>query len=175
MPAAHAIETASFGLAPAGGQARTALHEDVRPGGRVDDAVRVWNKTDQPVTLAVSVQGASLGADGKVSLGGTGGASPWVRVGMRSVTVQPRGSVDVPVVVETPRNMPAGTSTAAVVVEPSNASTSDSAVVQRLALMVYVQAPSGSPLRAALPWIVWVAVALLAVAVGLVVRRSLSR
>lgn len=173
VPAVNAIETASFGLAPAGGQTRTALHEDVAPGGTSRDAVRVWNKTSAPLTLTVSVQRASLDPDGKVELGGTGGAASWVRVERTELSLGPRESVDVGVVVDAPREMPGGTSTAAIVVAPAASTSAESAVVQRVALMVYVQAPSGSGLRAALPWFAWAAVALLVVVASLVLRRTL--
>jgi hypothetical protein len=173
LPAAHAIETASFGLAPGGrDQHRTSLHEEVKPGDRVDDAVRLWNKTDKPLTLALSVQGASLDAGGSVKLGGTGGASGWVRLGQSSVTLAPGASASVPLVVQAPRTMPSGTATAAVVAEPAG---SGGAVVQRVALMVYVSAPSGSPLRAALGWIVWIAVALVVLVAGWALRAQWSR
>jgi hypothetical protein len=48
-------------------------------------------------------------------------------------------------------------------------------VVQRVALMVYVRAPSGSPLRAALGWAVWLAVALLVLVAGWGLRAQWSR
>lgn len=173
VPAANAIETASFGLAPAGGRTRTALHEDVAPGGRSRDAVRVWNKTNEPLTLTVSVQRASLDADGKVELGGAGGAAAWVRVERTELSLGPRESVEVGVLVHAPRELPDGTSTAAIVVAPAASSSAESAVVQRVALMVYVQAPEGSGLRAALPWFAWAALALLGVVASLVLRRTL--
>lgn len=173
---ARAIETAAFGLTPAGSQARTALHEDVRPGHSKADAVRLFNKTDAPLTLALSVQGASLDAAGHVQLGGTGGAAGWVRLAKSTVTLAPKASAVIGVVVDAPRTMPAHESTAAVVAEPVPAGSSDVAVVQRVALMVYVRTPPGSPLKAALGWAAWVAVLLLAgVVVFAVSGRGLRR
>ena len=161
---AAAIETASFGLTPArSATARTSLHERVRPGATATDAVRVFNKTAQPLTLALSVSGASLGDDGQVRLGGTGGAARWVHLGTSTVTLPPNGSTTVALSIRAPRTMPAGESTAAVVAEPAPGSAqADVAVLQRVALMVYVRAPEGSSLRAALGWVAWVAAVLLA-------------
>jgi hypothetical protein len=159
---ASAIETASFGLGPAGPATRTALHPEIKPGSRVDDAVRLWNKTDMPVVVRLQVQGAALDAGGQVSLGGNGGAAQWISLGQDRVELAPRASVEVPVVLRAPRNMPDGETTAAIVaeVEPAGGS-SNVAVVQRVALMVYASAPEGSSLRASLGWVLWFAVALL--------------
>lgn len=159
---ASAIETASFGLGPAGSANRTALHPEVKPGARIDDAVRLWNKTDKPVVVRLQVQGAALDAGGQVSLGGNGGAAQWISLGQDRVELAPHASVDVPVVLRAPRNMPEGETTAAIVAEAEPAGgSSNVAVVQRVALMVYASAPEGSPLRASLGWVLWAAAALL--------------
>ncbi|HEV7888618.1 MAG TPA: hypothetical protein VGO92_13755 [Acidimicrobiales bacterium] len=159
---ADAIETASFGLGPSGDGRRTALHEQVRPGKHVDDGVRLWNKTGEPVTVSLTVQGASIAPDGTVSLGGNGGAAKWVHLGRSSVTLAAHASTVVPVKVSAPRTLPAGTTTAAVVAEPVLPGAKDAAVVQRVALMVYVGAPAGAPLTARLGRVVWTAAGLLA-------------
>lgn len=172
---ASAIETASFGLLPAGSSGRTALHEDVRPGERRDDAVRLWNKTDQPIVVRLSVQGAAIDGAGQVSLGGTGGAAEWVSLASTRVSLPARGSVDVALTVRAPRTMPAGETTAAIVAEAEPAGgTAHVSVVQRVALMVYAQAPAGSPLKASLGWALWVAVGLLALVVPAAVWRRRS-
>lgn len=160
-----AIETESFGLTPGGSSGRTALHESVRPGRSVRDSVRVWNKTDKPITVRLDVQGATLSPSGEVSLGGNAGATGWVSLESSLVSLPARASVEVPVVVRAPRTMPSGTSTAAVVAQLQAEGAGNVAVVQRVALMVYASAPSGSSLRAALGWIAWVAVALLVLVV----------
>jgi hypothetical protein len=171
-PSAHAIETATFGLAPVGME-RTALHVSVRPGRHVEDGVRVWNKSSEPITLTLSVQGARIDADGKVVLGGNGGATSWVQVRRSTVTLPPNEFAAVGVGITAPRNMPRGEATAAVVAEPAGgAGARDVAVLQRVALMVYVKPPAGSGLRAALGWIGWLAVALVVVAGGLWLRRA---
>lgn len=171
---AGAIETQSFGLGPAGSSGRTALHESVKPGATARDAVRVWNKTDAPIAVRLEVQGATLSDAGQVSLGGNEGAARWVSLETNRVTLPPRASVEVPVVVRTPRTMPGGVSTAAVVAQLDADAGGNVAVVQRVALMTYVAAPAGSPLRAALGWIAWVAVAMLALVVVYAGRVRLS-
>lgn len=169
-----AIETGSFGLAPAGSEDRTALHESVPPGSTSRDSVRLWNKTDAPITVRLEVQGAALSSSGQVSLGGNEGAAKWVSLESTRVALPARGAVEVPVVVRTPRTMPAGRSTAAVVAQlETDGAGGNVAVVQRVALMTYVTAPAGSALRAALGWIAWVAVALLAVVVVYAARVRL--
>jgi hypothetical protein len=162
---AGAIETSSFGLGPAGQQSRTSMREEARPGKQTADAVRVWNKTDQPVTVLLDVQGASIDGGGQVQLGGNGGAAPWIKLGSKRVTLAPRQGVDVPVTIDAPRKMPKGTSTAALVAEAESPGSANVAVVQRVAMMVYVSVPSGSSLSAALGWVAWAAVVLLAAVV----------
>lgn len=160
--AASAIETASFGLEPAGSADRTALHPRVKPGAKAEDAVRIWNKTDKPLVVRLQVQGAAIAEGGQVSLGGNGGAAQWISLGQDRVELAPAASVDVPLVLRAPRNMPEGETTAAIVaeVEPVGGS-SNVAVVQRVALMVYASAPAGSSLRASLGWALWLAAGLL--------------
>lgn len=162
---AGAIETESFGLGPAGSSGRTALHESVKPGSTARDAVRLWNKTDAPISVRLEVQGATLSDAGQVSLGGNEGAARWVLLESNRVTLPARASVEVPVVVRAPRTMPGGVSTAAVVAQLDTDAGGHIAVVQRVALMTYVETPAGSSLRAALGWIAWVAVAMLALVV----------
>lgn len=157
LHAAQAIETATFGLTPAGGAGRTALHESVRPAHGVVDGVRLFNKTTTPVTVHLTVEPASI-VNGEVRLGQDGGAAAWVKVGQSTVTLPARGDVVVPVNVAAPRTMPGGTSTAAVVAE---AQSNGAAVVQRVALMVYVKTPPHSPLKAGLGWVAWIAAVLL--------------
>jgi hypothetical protein len=171
---AGAIETAQFGLNPSGAGTRTALHEDVRPGHHVNDSVVVWNKTDSPIDVVLGVSSASIGKDGKPTLGGAGGAAKWVHLGATTVHLAPKARAGVPVRIDAPRVLPAGTSLAAVTAEAAPGANHQIAVVERVAIMVYVQAPKGSSLRATLGWILWVAVVLLVLALAalLVFQRS---
>jgi hypothetical protein len=169
---AGAIETAQFGLNPSGAGTRTALHEDVRPGHHVTDSVVVWNKTDSSIDVVVGVSSASIGKDGKPTLGGSGGSAKWVHLGAKTVHLAPRARATVPVRINVPRVLPAGTSLAAVTAEAAPGANHQIAVIERVALMVYVKAAKGSSLRAALGWILWVAVVLLVLAVvGLLVSQ----
>src|SRR5581483_5842358 len=112
---AHAIETAEFGVAPTDG--RQHLKEEVRPGRTTTDSVRVWNKTDHPVSVRLSVVGASLDGTGagSVRLGGTGGAMSWVRISQPAIDLAPHAGQIVSFSVHAPRELPPGTSTAALV------------------------------------------------------------
>jgi hypothetical protein len=159
--AAHAIETSEFGVAPTG--PRQHLNVSVRPGHTSTDSVRVWNKTDHPVTLRISVVGASV--NGPVQLGGNGGGASWVRLSRDQVTLPPKATDVVSFSVHAPRQLPPDTSTAAVVVEPVVAGQGSVSVVQRVAVMAYFAAPAGSPLRAALGWLGWAALAALVLVV----------
>ncbi|HZQ29126.1 MAG TPA: hypothetical protein VFA94_15620 [Acidimicrobiales bacterium] len=160
---AHAIETAEFGVAPTDG--RQHLKEEVRPGRTTTDSVRVWNKTDHPVSVRLSVVGASLDGTGagSVRLGGTGGAMSWVRISQPAIDLAPHAGQIVSFSVHAPRELPPGTSTAALVAEPIlPIGQQPAAVVQRVAVMAYFAAPAGSSLTAALGWLAWVAAAALA-------------
>jgi hypothetical protein len=159
--AAHAIETSEFGVAPSG--PRQHLNVDIHPGRTTTDSVRVWNKTDHPVTVHLSVVGASV--NGPVQLGGNGGAASWVRLSRDQLTLAPKATEVVSFSVHAPRELPAATSTAAVVAEPVVAGQGAVSVVQRVAVMAYFAVPTGSPLRAALGWLGWSALAALVLVV----------
>lgn len=172
---AAAIETPQFGLEPAPrGAPRAQLREQVRPGHRVTDEVRVWNKSSRPLTLRLSAQDAVLADDGSARLGGTSGVAGWADVGDRVVTLGPRESRLVPFILTAPRNLAGRPSSFALVAEPLLGPDTTVSVVQRLAQMVYVEPKAGVPLTAALGWAAWVAVALLAVVAFLVLAPHVS-
>lgn len=176
--AAAAIETATFGIEPApvvvDGERRQSLHEEVPPGGSTTDAVRLWNKTGRPLTLSLKAVAAQRAADGSASLGGDPTPPGWVDVEQSRVTVPARGQRVVRFTIRAPRDLPEATSTFALLTEPVAERGEEPAVLQRLALMVYVRPGEGpaSVAETALGLLPWVAAALLVlVLVGLVVVR----
>jgi len=179
---AGAIETVVFGIEPwptvVDGQRRQSLHEAVPPGGSKTDAVRLWNKTKRPVTLAVKAVAARREADGSVSLGGDPTPASWVEVEPSEVTVPAGGQRVVEFTIRAPRDLPETTSTFALLAEPVVGRDEQPAVLQRLALMAYVRPGEGSSsvADAALGALPWVAGALLVLVLAglLVVRRRQS-
>jgi hypothetical protein len=172
---AGAIETGDFGLVPASG-ARQSLHETVRPGRTTEDDVRVFNKTAQPLKLRVSVERTSVAGDGTLQLSGGGGEADWVSMSAREVQLAPRGSAVVHVTIRPPSTAPKETVRLAVVAEP--VLDHPTSVVQRLAMVAYLEPARRSPLRASLGALPFVALALLVfalrnLAAGARLRRRL--
>jgi hypothetical protein len=87
----------------------------------------------------------------------------WVRLSQPVVDLAPHAEQVVSFSVHAPRELPPGTSTAALVAEPVlPVGQQPVSVVQRVAVMAYFAAPAGSSLSAALGWLAWVAVGALA-------------
>jgi hypothetical protein len=158
-----AIETATFGLDVADDTADGRLHVAVRAGEATSGRARVWNKTDAPITLALTVVPAQMDADGKVSLGGEGESVSWVDLEPRRVELAARAERTIDVRVRAPRKIDGDTQVVAIQVEPALSPTGATpAVVQRLALTTYLE-PDQDSLIAGLgpyPWIALVAVLL---------------
>jgi hypothetical protein len=159
----HALETRSFGLEPGEGADTEEGTERlvVRPdrGGTARTTVRVWNRTGETMTLQLTAEAVEVGDDGSARLGGDGRAAGWISFSERSVRLAPRGDTTVEVRVHAPRRAGSAERTAAVVAQPVAAAGTTPAVVERLALVVYVRPGDDGGFGR------WVAVAALAIVV----------
>jgi hypothetical protein len=140
---ALALETRTFGLEPARdarvepGTERLVVEPD--RGGDATTAVRLHNRTDQPVILQLSAEAAKVNDDGGAELGGDGRAAGWISFSEDRVELAAGADAIVEVHVRAPRRAGTAERTAAVVAQPVVASGATPAVVERLALVVYVR------------------------------------
>lgn len=168
---AAAIETDTFGIDVVQPTDDGRLHIPLRVDRASARSMRVWNKTDRPVRLTLSVVGARLGDDGAVSLGGDDRAAAWVRLRPDVLELEPGVEATVEVSAESPSPRPGRTHTVAVLVSPEAGP--GQAVLQRLALTAFLE-PAGPSLVESLgPW-PWVAAAVL-VAVAVASTVALRR
>ena len=170
-----AIETQSFGLDVAERTEDGRLHLDLRAGESTTGTVKVWNKLDQPLALELDVVPAQLDDAGTVSLGGDGEGVDWVSLDPAEVRLAGGEERIVQVRVEAPRKLEADTKVVAIQVEPAIAPDGQQpAVVQRLALTAYLE-PDEDSLIASLGPFPWIALAVLVVVIGAVVRNAAAR
>jgi len=140
---AHALETRTFGLEP-GRDARVEAGTErlvVRPdlGGEATTTIRLRNRTDKAVTLQLSAEAAKVNDDGSAELGGDGRAARWISFSDDRIELAAGAATTVEVQVRLPRRAGSAERTAAVVAQPMAAPGSTPAVVERLALVVYVR------------------------------------
>lgn len=139
---AHAIETRQFGLEPsprvADGANRSSITVKSAAGATHRDAIRIWNKGSRPVTLVISTTPATKERDGSVRLGGPSEPLGWVSLDSTTVELAGKASAVVPVSVRIPRSARADTALA-LLVQPLAAPGAEPAVLERLAMMVYIQ------------------------------------
>ena len=173
--AVGAIETATYGLDVADDSEDGRLHITVKAGEATSGRARVWNKSDAPLALQLQVVPARADDAGNVSLGGDGEGVAWVELEPDRVELAAGAERVVEVRVRAPRKLDAATRIVAVQVEPAASGTgTQPAVVQRLALTTYLE-PDEDSLIASLGALPWVALGLLLVVVGAVVRTGRRR
>lgn len=170
-----AIETATFGLDVVERSDDSRLHVPVRAGETTTGQLRVWNKSQAPLTLQVRVVPAQMDDAGTVSLGGDGEGVAWVSVDPDRVELAPSAERVVTVRVEAPRKIAGDDLVVAVQVEPASVEgAAQPAVVERLALTTYLE-PDEDSLIASLGPFPWIAVAVLLVVATALVRSALRR
>ena len=161
---AGAIETGELGIEPVpAGRPRQSFHETIRPGRITRDAVRVFNKTSRPITVRLWVEQASIDGEGQARLGGGGGAAGWVGMPTGALELAPRSARSVPFEVRAPRELPPGGALVAIMAEAVPEDPRRLAVLQRLAVIAYLEPAHGAPLRSPLGWPLVLAAALLGV------------
>lgn len=166
---AAAIETTSFGIDRAGGG---RLEIPVRAGERTTTRAEVWNKTDAPVTLELRVVAAQVDEGGAPKLGaGDSEAASWVRLRQTSVELAAQERQEVVIAVEPPNRLSAETKTFAVLAQLASEPGAPPAVLQRLALIGYLEPdPDALEVRSIPVWLIVVA-ALVLIAVVIGIRR----
>jgi hypothetical protein len=139
---ASAIETATFGIT-AGGQANaSAVHATMHAGSTEPITVEVWNRTAAQLTLDVRAVPATVDSAGSASLGGKDEAAGWASFakGAQRPILRPKARTRITVSVDVPKHASHGRHTFAVLAEPvQNPGEAPPAVLQRLAVMAYVQ------------------------------------
>lgn len=159
---AGAIETSEFGIeaqspvTDSGGRPRFVA--EVAAGRATSVAVRVWNKSDGAVTVALTVVPATVSPDGPASLEGDTEPVRWVSLAEEEIHLAPGEDRTLDVLVEGPRHLEDRPRTVAVVAQAADAGSSagaDSpAVLQRLALIAYLEPVAGGvPGLGLLPWV----------------------
>lgn len=173
-PWASAIETAAFGLDVVKPSPDGRLHITTRAGATSTGQLRLFNKTDAPLTIALTVSPATVDAGGQASLGGDATPVKWIELPSK-VALEPRQSQLIEVKVRAPRKLPAKDAAVAVVAEPELAAAGDApAVLERVAVTTLLEPDEGS-LIASLGWYPWLALALLLAVAAWTAKRARSR
>ena len=97
---ALAVENETFGLSPfperINNVVRRTFAVPLDRGSRFEDAVRVYNRTDQQIELLVYPADARAALDGTISVGLRGsaptGVGSWIHLDRRTLTLAPHGS-----------------------------------------------------------------------------------
>lgn len=128
-----------------GGPGRSYLVHDLAPGQTLDDAVRISNYTDRPMTFTVYGTDAFTTTDGSFSLLPADrkpvDAGTWIATARSSVTVRPGEFADVPVTVTVPADAEPGDHAAGVIASVATTQTDASGrlvqVDRRIAARAY--------------------------------------
>lgn len=169
-PGAAAIETTTFGLDVVEPSADGRLHIPIKAGETSSGELRLFNKTDAPLTIALSVSPAQVDDEGSASLGGDATPVGWVELSEDQVALAPREERRIDVRVQAPRQLPGERAVVAIVAEPQAAGDAP-AVVQRVAVTTLLE-PDKDSLVASLGWYPWLAALLLAIVVALALYRA---
>jgi hypothetical protein len=184
---AVAVENDTFGVTPApervDGRSRGTFEIPLEPGAEFEDAVRLYNRTDQELELVVYAADAEAGVDGTISVGFRAshpkGVGAWIKVARGTVAVPARGEAVVKFRVDVKSSTPAP-SLGAIVVEHIGKGQSEN-LAQRLRLIVRTVPPNtpttSRRVRSLLLRSPWIIVAIIGLVVALVLvwigrRRS---
>jgi hypothetical protein len=177
-PAATAFENESFGITPfperASGSDRASFSIPLETGATFEDAVRIYNLTDEPLRLAVYATDAQAALDDTISVGlreeHPEGVGKWIDLSLRSLELQPRDATTVTFRVKV-RSSDPEPELGAIVVENTDRGLAANAA-QRLHVLVRTVPPntqtSSQRVRTFLVQSPWVLIALL----GLVVTGA---
>src|SRR5712692_11213435 len=96
----HAAENETFGLTPypeqVNGVVRRTFAIPLDRGSVFEDAVRVYNRTDQPLDLLLYASDARAALDGTISVGFRGspvtGVGSWIKLGRDTISLPRRAS-----------------------------------------------------------------------------------
>jgi hypothetical protein len=176
MPFASAIENETFGVTPfperSGSVDRRSFSIPLETGATFEDAVRVYNRTDQTINLALYATDAQTASDDTITVGqredkpeGVGG---WIDLSRRSVELEARGIRTVSFRVHVDSSEPAP-KLGAIVVENTDRGLARNAA-QRLHVLVLTVPPNtetaSKRVRTFLLRSPWVALALLGLVIA---------
>ncbi len=160
---AAAIETTTFGLDVVTPSTDGRLHIATRAGETSTGRLRLFNKTDAPLAITLSVSPATVAADGQASLGGDAEPVSWIELPDSPVTVAPGATRILDVRVNAPDRLSPERRAVAIVAEPALSPAGEApAVLQRVAMTTFLE-PDEKSLIASLGAYPWLALALLLV------------
>jgi hypothetical protein len=142
---ANAGQNETFGAEPfpsvIAGEARRAfaVPERVAPGIDIEESVRVYNRTDEPIRLAIYPTTARLGDDEVIEIGDRGATSPLVEritLARQSVVLQPHADATIAMRVTMAGGIAPGSLAAIVVQGAPSAGSAEFDLVQRIAILV---------------------------------------
>ena len=146
---AGALGTSQFTIEPGPG-ARAEPGTDrlvVTPkrGGSSHTSVLLTNRLDRPLELRLEVEPVELAPSGSAKLGGDGRGVSWVDLQRERVVLEPKESVVVLATVHVPRSASEAERPVGILAEPVAPDGEQSAVVQRLALVLYIRPHGTAP------------------------------
>lgn len=186
-PPAAAVENETFGMVPhphnIENRERRTFAIPLEPGAVFEDAVRVYNRSDQALDLIAYAADAEAGVDGTISVGFRGskpeGVGAWLDLSREEISLPPRGEALVHFRIEVRSGNPTPDLGAIVVENDQSGVAAD--LAERLQIVVRTTAPNSSttsvrvrPLLVRSPWIIVATIGLLAalVIVWLGARRA---
>jgi hypothetical protein len=187
-PAASAVENESFGLTPqperVDGTDRSSFSIPLEQGATFEDSIRVYNRTDQPIELAVYAADAQADVDTAVSVGlresQPKGVGAWIDLSENQLTLPGRGEISVTFRVEV-RSSDPSPDLGAIVVEPTGRGLAEE-TSNRLSLVVRTAPPNSPttsvrvrPLLLQSPWIIVAIIGLLVALVVIVIGTRRAR
>ncbi len=154
-PPAQAGENETFGVVPhptrVDAAERRTFEIPLEVGTTFEDAVRIYNRTDRVVRLAVYSAEAVVGDDDVISIGFRGarpaGLASWITIERETVELLPRGEEIVSFRVRIANREPDPDLAAIVVENAAEEADGDLDIVQRVAILVRT-APEGTPTAA---------------------------
>jgi hypothetical protein len=182
-----AAENDTFGVGPeperVDGMARATFKIPLEPGAEFEDAIRVYNRTDQQLVLNLYPADAEAGVDGTISVGLRGshpkGVGAWIKLARSTLTLPPRGETVVEFRVDVQSSNPSPALGAIVIDQPGKGQTAN--LAKRLNVIV-LSVPANTPttstrVRSLLLRSPWIIIAILGLLVALVLvwigrRRS---
>ncbi len=164
---AYAVDNETFGMVPhphnIEGRERRTFGIPLETGAVFEDAVRVYNRTEQPLNLAVYAADAEAGVDGTISVGFRGsrpkGVGAWIDLSRDTINLPPRGEALVRFRIEIKSADPSPDLGAIVVENAERGIAAD--LAQRLQIVVRTSSPNSPttsvrvrPLLLRSPWII---------------------
>ena len=187
-PTTNAVENESFGLTPqpesVDGTDRSSFSIPLEQGATFEDSIRVYNRTDQPIVLAVYAADAQADVDTTVSVGlresQPNGVGAWIDLSENELTLPGRGDAAITFRVEVKSSNPSP-DLGAVVVEPTGSGLAEDSS-NRLSLVVRTVPPNSPttsvrvrPLLLQSPWIIVAIIGLLVALVVIVIGTRRAR